>query len=87
MLPQKVGGRKAMGNSSVGSTIEKPAMRESKLEVEQMIQLLNDGLTVETASPNAKSGDSGEDRDWSGNSWALTRAREAERRSQNGRAI
>jgi hypothetical protein len=43
-------GQKAMENSSLVSAIEKLAIagEQAGFTVEQMIQLLNDGLTVET---------------------------------------
>ena len=43
-------GQKAMQNSSLVSAIEKLAIagEQAGFTVEQMIQLLNDGLTVET---------------------------------------
>lgn len=50
MLPQPRWGQKAMENSSLVSAIEKLAIagEQAGFTVEQMIQLLNDGLTVET---------------------------------------
>jgi hypothetical protein len=60
-------GQKAMENSSLVSAIEKLAIagEQAGFTVEQMIQLLNDGLTVETlfdlifvASPDVEFDDS-----------------------------
>ena len=50
MLPRPRWGQKAMEDSSLVSAIEKLAIagEQAGFTVEQMIQLLNDGLTVET---------------------------------------